>query len=264
MPELDRFDARMQAEVHAFADGAVTDVDAMAVAERAIPARRGGALAWLSHPLPVPVSTLIVLGLLLATLAWVAFAGSQRPDRASVVPTPLPSAPALLAPTPLPTTDGEGAETVSRLDSTPPTSVAPPSYSVVDGVTEVRGGTYSMSFTANDRRASGTGELAFSADLYPSGDSVAGPAWGTLTLSEAWGLTWSGPCTGGTWGERPMASRASDSVGASYAWSCWLAGSGPHAESTYVLRMRWDAVGGPVDFVGVIYPAAPPTSSPAP
>ena len=47
MPELDPFDARLTAAVHAFADRAATDVDAAAMAERAVGRRRAGAFAWL-------------------------------------------------------------------------------------------------------------------------------------------------------------------------------------------------------------------------
>jgi outer membrane lipoprotein-sorting protein len=92
MPELDPFDARLTAAVHAFANRAETGVDATAVAERTIRFRPRGTFAWLAAPLPVPAWIILVAGLLLAALLGATMiGGAWRDDRLSIVPSQSPS-----------------------------------------------------------------------------------------------------------------------------------------------------------------------------
>jgi hypothetical protein len=94
MPELDPFDARLTAAVHAFANRAETGVDATAVAERTIRFRPQRTFAWLAAPLPVPAWIILVAGLLLAALLGATMiGGAWRDDRLSIVPAPSSSPP---------------------------------------------------------------------------------------------------------------------------------------------------------------------------
>jgi len=70
MPELDPFDARLEAAVHRFADRAQTSVDAAATAERAMRSRHRGRFRWLRVAVPVPVSILVVLALLMGAVTY--------------------------------------------------------------------------------------------------------------------------------------------------------------------------------------------------
>jgi hypothetical protein len=245
MPELDPFDARLAAAVHAFADRAETRVDAMAVAERAVGRRRAGVVAWLTRAVPVPVYTLIALGLLLGALAVTAQVGGPWNRPAPVIPAPT-SAPAPAAtpaptatPTPVPPTDGKGDERVVgtfTMDlSTPYTQ------SVVGDVVRYRGGVATVTLSMNDGRVSGTAAYSFSVDVY----SVAGSEWGSLDLVTDQG-SWKGPCSGGSW-----------TAGSGLLLSCWLSGSGAYDGYTYYLVLS-KPVGESPAAEGIVYPGEPP------
>ena len=116
MPELEPFDTRLGAAVHAFADRAQTSVDAAATADHAMRQRHRGRLAWLGIAVPVPVSILVVLVLLvLALAASLGIGGSKaRPGRCAAGRRGLAGrAFAEPAATPGPATDGKGDEVVA-------------------------------------------------------------------------------------------------------------------------------------------------------
>lgn len=200
MHELDRFEARLAAAVHAMADRAETDVDAVAVAERAIRSGRGGRLAWVWSSVPVPVGILLLLGLLVGLLAWSVAVGGPRGDQF----------PAVLA------SDEyvSGTETTSRTTDY--------SQTLVGDVTQLRGIAVTVISTMSDPRVSGTGTFSFGADLY---STAVGPAWGTYHLENAGGA-WDGTCRGAGWKGGDNGARA-----------CWLAGSGAYEGYTYYLQV---------------------------
>ncbi len=245
MPELDPFDARLTDAVHALADRAETDVDALAVAERAISAGRRGRFAWAWAAVPVPVSILVVLGLLVGLLAWSLAVGGPRRDQSYVVPSPTPTATTAMATstvTPEPSTDGEGDEYVVGTE----TSTVTTDYAEtkVGDVTQLRGATLATVATMNDPRVSGTGTLRFSADLYPA---AVGPLWGTYHLQNGQGA-WDGPCRGAGWQAGDLGARA-----------CWLTGSGAFAGFSYYLQVA--SLGTSLSDAGVrglIFPGSPP------
>ena len=122
MPELDPFDARLGAGVRAFADRAETSVNAAAMAEHARRHRRTGRLSWLGVAVPVPVSILVVLGMLAAFAGWSVTGGGPFRLGITLGPRPLPSPTA--APTP--------SATVTPTPSPMPT-VAPDAAAHVTG-----------------------------------------------------------------------------------------------------------------------------------
>jgi hypothetical protein len=247
MPELDPFEARLAAAVHAFADRAETDVDAMAVAERAIGTRRTrGRLGWIWASVPVPVAVLITLGLLVGLLAWSVSVGSQHRDPRSFVVSPTPTPTATVAPTatatPVPTTDGQGDEYV--MGTATVTLTTPTSETVVGDATQIRGGIMTIEAPMNDPRVSGTATFAFGADLYPA---AIGPDWGSFRLENAEGA-WVGTCRGAGWQGGDLGAMA-----------CWLAGSGAYAGYTYYLQAT--STGDSLDMLrldGLIYPGSAP------
>ncbi|HJW21003.1 MAG TPA: hypothetical protein VJ506_01100 [Candidatus Limnocylindrales bacterium] len=231
MAELDRFDSQLTAAVQAFADAARTEVDAVAVATRAARGRRTGAQGWLGQTVPVPVALLLLLGLLLLLAASLAV-GGWLPFRApALVAAPSPSAP-------VPTADALGRVHVTGTESVVLQTGS--SSTVVGDVTQLRGGIVSVTTTANDPRASGTGTFAFSVDV--TGD--AGVEWGTYHLETAGG-TWDGSCSGSTW-----------SGGDAAVGTCWLTGGGAFAGFTYFRGYSW--IPGRVWVEGAIYPGPPP------
>jgi len=247
MHEVEPFEARLAAAVHAFADRAETKVDAMEVAERVVGRRRVGTFAWLGRPLPVVASVLITLGLLLALLAWSVQVGGPWDRRTSVVPPPAPTetpaaAPTAAAtptstPTPVPTTDGVGPEFVSGTEvisvQTYGTSVG------VDGVTQMRGVVATSVDTMNDPRVTGTGVIHGDNDSYGS----VGPQWGTYRLENAEGA-WEGRWTGALWGHGLVSDV-----------TAWLVGSGAYEGYTYYFHAHG---GEPVKVEGIIFPGSPP------
>ena len=233
MPELDPFEVRLAAEVHAFADQAATSVDAMEVAERSIRRRPHGILAWAATPLPVPAAVLVTLALLVGLLAWSVSIGAPRSG-------PIPAVPASSA-TPVPTADGQGDEYVTGTETT--TLVSSYTQTEVDGVTQVRGVVVAVVEAMNDPRVSGTGTSSFSADLY---SNALGPAWGTMRIENAAGA-WDGTCRGAGWNGGDAGARA-----------CWLTGSGAYQGYSYYLQATAPDPNRPGSVQGLIYPGSPP------
>jgi len=249
MPELDPFETRLTAAVHAFADRAETKVDAMEVAERVVGRRRLGSFAWLGRPLPVVASVLITLGLLLALLAWSVQVGGPWDGRTSVVPPPAPTetpaaAPTAAAtptstPTPVPTTDGVGPEFVN---GTEVISVQTYGTSVQAGdVVQMRGVVATTVDTMNDARVTGTGVIHGENDSY----GAVGPQWGTYRLENAEGA-WEGTWTGALWGDGIVSDV-----------TAWLVGSGAYEGYTYYFHARG---ANPMKVDGIVFPGSPPAS----
>ena len=218
MPELDHFDARLEAAVHAFADRAQTSVDAAATAERAMRQRHRGRLAWLGIAVPVPVSILVVLVLLV--LALVASLGIGGPRRGQDAALPIvavsPGAASPPAATPDLASDGKGDEVVA---GTLTLALTTPYTETRDGdVTRFRDGVITVTARMSDPRVSGTGTWRVSADLHPS----VGPRWGAYRLENAAGA-WDGTCSGAAW-----------DPGSGGAWSCRLTGSGAYDDYSYL------------------------------
>jgi len=244
MPELDPFEARLTRAVRAFADRAETRVDPISVADQAIGHRRFASLSWLGHTVPVPVSILLIVGLLLALIAWSAAVGGPWGDRTSIAPlqvaTATPSETTAPAPTatPQPSTDGVGEEQVA---GTGRFSIVDAGTSVrVGAVTQVRGYVASAVDTMNDPRVTGTGTLRLSIDIFAG----VGSEWGTCRLENADGA-WEGSVSGGSWND-----------GEASAVTGWLVGSGAYAGWTYYIDIR--SSGLQTELSGVIYPGSPP------
>jgi hypothetical protein len=245
MPELDRFDARLEHTFHAFADAAHTRVDAAATAERAIRRGRAGRVSWLGYAVPVPVSILIVLALLLLAVVVSLGIGSPRRQQgmvppvaiASVTPAP-PASPASLPPAPIPSPDGEGDESVAGTESL----ALPADWAdtATGDTARLRDAVITTSTSMDDPRVRGTGTWRVNADLR----SGTGPVWGAYRLAGPAG-TWEGTCTGSLW-----------AGGAGGARNCLLAGSGDYDGYTCYLSVTWSDLGG--DVRGVIYPGLPP------
>jgi hypothetical protein len=244
MPELDLFEARLAAAVRAFADRAVTQVDAVTVADRAIGRRRRFAsVVWLGRPLPVAASLLLVLGLLLALLAWSVQVGAPWDRRTSIIPLPAPTATGFPTPaaTPIPSTDGAGVEYAIGRGTF--SIVQPGTSTLVGGVTQVRGFVAASTDAMNDRRVTGDGRLELSIETY----GVVGIEWGTYRLENAGGA-WEGPMTGLAWND----GDASDVSG-------WLVGSGAYQGYAYYIHVRSTGLGTDID--GIIVPGPPPRTN---
>ncbi len=239
MSELDRLDARLAAAVRGFADGARTDVDAVAVAARAARARRSGALGWLEETVPVPVALLLLIGLLLLLTVSLAV-GGWWPYRWSLVPIGPTTPTAAATSVPLPTGEALVRAHVTGTESLVLTT-APTSIPETD-TTHMVGGVVTITTVASDPRASGVGTFAFSVDA--NGD--VGREWGTYRLATAGGA-WEGPCTGATW----------DSGNAALG-QCVLVGSGAFAGYTYLRGYSWTP--GQVWVEGIIYLGPAPAS----
>jgi hypothetical protein len=244
MPELDPFDARLTAAVHAYADRAETGVDATAVAARAVGRRRTGAFAWLWSPLPVPAGVLLTLALLLALLAWTIQVGAPWDRRTSIIPPPAPTATPTAAPTSTPArtttpTDGKGNEAVTGTERV--SVVTYGTSARVGETTQMRGVVATTVDTMNDARVTGTGTVNGENDSYGS----VGPQWGTYRLENTDGA-WEGTWTGALWGDG-LASEV----------AAWLVGTGAYKGYTYYMHAR----GTNVD--GVIFMGSPPAPAPA-
>jgi hypothetical protein len=248
MPELDPFETRLTAAVHAFADRAQTGVDATAIAARSARRRRTGAFAWFWSPLPVPAGVLLTLALLLALLAWTVQVGAPWDRRTSLVPPAAPSAsptamPTKTTPTPTPTatpvpqTDGEGEEVVSGTEAVSVSSYGTSAH--VGVATAMRGVVATTSDPMNHPRVTGTGTIHGANDSYGS----VGPQWGTYRLENAKGA-WEGTWTGALW--------ASGNVSQVTAW---LVGSGAYEGFTYYLSARGT---NPMRVDGIIFRGSPP------
>ncbi|HEX5826225.1 MAG TPA: hypothetical protein VFY23_01795 [Candidatus Limnocylindrales bacterium] len=165
------------------------------------------------------IPLLAVAGLVLAGCAAAGGAspdaGSSGAPAATPVPSPVDLTPKQ-TPTPMPMTDGEGNEVVTGY-ATDVVQTVLETYTNVGDVRQVRGGVVTAQHVANDVRATGRTEFAFSVDWY----GTSGPIWGTTTLTTADGA-WTGPCAGGTMADGTLGT-----------FSCWLAGSGPYEGWTY-------------------------------
>lgn len=238
MAEFDRFDSELTAAVQAYADRALTEVDAVAVATHAARGRRPASVTWLGRTVTVPVVLLLIL--VLSALLSVSFAvGGWWPFRASLV---LASPVATIGPA-APTAPGPSLDPLRRAHVTgTETVVVQTGYdtTVVGDVTQLRGGVLSIATEANDPRVSGTATFAFSIDV--AGD--VGAEWGTYHLDAAGGA-WDGACSGSTWG-----------AGTAAIGTCWLTGSGSFAGLTYSRSYSW--IPGHVWIEGVIYPGPAP------
>jgi len=247
MPELDPFETRLTAAVHAFADRAQTGVDATAVAARSVGRRRTGAFAWLWSPLPVPAGVLLTLALLLALLAWTVQVGAPWDRHTSLVPPAAPSASPVVTPTtaptltprptPAPPTDGQGDEVVSGTETVSVASYG--TSALVGSTTQTRGVVATTVDTMNDPRVTGTGTIHGANDSYGS----VGPQWGTYRLENAGGA-WEGSWTGALW-----------SSGNVSQVTAWLVGSGAYEGFTYYLYARGT---NPMRVDGVIFRGSPP------
>lgn len=242
MPELEPFDARLEAAVHAFADRAQTSVDAAATAERAMRRRHRGRLAWLGIAVPVPVSILVVLVLLVLALAASLGIGGPRRGQDAGLPVVAVSPGAASPPVATPdlATDGKDDEVVSGTLALALTT--PYTETRAGDVTRLRDGVITVTARMSDPRVSGTGTWRVNADLYPT----AGPRWGAYRLENKDG-TWDGVCSG--------AARDTSVDG---AWSCRLTGSGAYNGYSYFFSAT---TGGPgIDDVrGVIVPGPLPS-----
>ena len=247
MPELEPFDTRLGAAVHAFADRAQTSVDAAATAERAMRSRHRGRLGWLGIAVPVPVSILIVLTLLVLALVASLGIGAPRrgPDAALPAVAVSPAAPSPSgSATPGPATDGKGDEVVAGTAILALTT--PYTVSRAGDVARLRDGVITVTTRMSDPRVSGTGTWRVNADLYPA----TGPQWGAYRLEGADGA-WEGTCSGAAWDT----ARDVDDGG---AWSCRLTGSGGYDGYSYFFSATTGDPG--IDDVrGVIVPGPLPS-----
>ena len=250
MPELDRFDTRLEAGVQAFADRARTSVDAAAVAAGAMRHRRAGPSSWLGVAVPVPVSMLVVLVLLVLALALSLGVGAGRNHQLLVAPGPTatptaspadgaasatPNASATLDPA----TDGQADEVITG--SLALALTTPYTETREGAVTHLRDGVITVTALMSDPRVSGSGTWRVSADRY----SGSGPRWGPHRVENSGGA-WEGTCSG-----------TASYSGGDAAWSCWLIGSGAYAGYSYF----YSASGSdqePGDVRGVIVPCPPP------
>jgi hypothetical protein len=242
MPELDPFEARLRRAVRAYADRAETRVDPFALAERVVERRGFGSLVWLGRPLPIRGAILLVLGLLVAILAWSVQVGAPWDRRTSVAPLPAvtatPSPANAAATTPAPTTDGAGDERVSGSGTfsilTSGTSTR------VGDVTQIRGFVATATNAMNDPRVTGAGALHLSIDTH----GAVGSEWGTYRLVNAGGA-WEGEVRGAAWDS----GESSDVAG-------WLVGTGSYEGSTYYIQIR--SVGTSTEIDGIVFPGPPP------
>jgi hypothetical protein len=241
MAELDRFDSQLTAAVQGFADRARTEVDAVAVATHAARGRRPASVTWLGRTVTVPVVLLLIL-VLVALLTASLAVGGWWPFRASLVLASPTAATASTTPSiaPSPSPDALGRVHVTGTETVVLTT-EPTSLPDIDA-THIYGGVVTITTTASDARASGTGTFAFSVDV--NGD--VGREWGTYRLETAGGTgAWEGQCSGPTW------DGGNAAIG-----GCWLVGSGAYAGFTYYRSYSW--IPGQVWVEGVIYPGPPP------
>ena len=236
MPELDPFDVQLGIAVRSFADRARTDVDAMAVATRAI-RRRRGIVDWLGRTVPVPVSVIVLVALLLVPLAW--SWRSSLPSNGGIgltpTPVPTPSPTPGLTPTPGPTHSANVSGTAQLVVESAGAS------ELVGDETQIRGIVITVSNAVDDPRASGSGTFHLSVDATGS----LGFEWGTFRLENAAGA-WEGACSGASWND----GNASDVA-------CWLTGSGAYEGLTYYWHGTNAGLAGNV--VGTIVPAPVPS-----
>ena len=250
MPELDPLESRLESGIRAFADRALTSVDAAATAEHARHHGRTARLSWPGIAVPIPVSILVVLALLLLALALSLGAGAAWDRQSSVLPIALasPSAPAPASHNPSPTprpTPTVAPDAPANATGTGSSTVQSPGTITLDtkGIAHRQGVVIELTADMDDPRVTGTG--TYQLDIDASG--AFGFASGSLRLITADGA-WEGSCTGSTWNDL----RAGD-------LSCWLVGSAAHAGLTYYLDHRFGAGSEPDAFSGVILASTPPS-----
>lgn len=189
------------------------------------------------------IATLILGTFLVAACgAGGATSNPQGPTAGPSTAGPTVAAPTL-APTatPLPTTDGQGAEHFIGTFTSMPSLTTTPTETTVGEVTRYRGGVAAWAITSNDRRMAGEVAWRFSVDGY----GTIGPQWGPFTIDNGSG-SWSGTCTAGAW-------QSSDRLVA----GCWLTGGGAYKGlSAYLHFSRVSAA--PAVVEGVIFPGAVP------
>lgn len=236
MPELDPFEMRLAAAVHALADRADTRVDATAVARETVGHRPFWSLAWSLLRVPVPASILLVLGLSLALVAGMAVVGAllDRPSLVAPLPTPKPE----VSVAPSPTGDGTGIASVTGTGTF--SIVSPGTTAEVDGGTQTRGLVATGTVVMDDPRATGTATLRLSLDT----QGRVGTEWGTYRLETANGA-WEGTVAGASWDD----GDASDAAG-------YLVGSG--AYEGYSLYVDIRSSGFAMELEGIIFPGPPP------
>lgn len=234
MPELDPFEMRLAAAVHALADRADTRVDAAAVARETIGRRPFWSIArsWLQVPLPAAV----LLILALALVAGTAFVGGLRDRPSLFAPLPTPTSEVTVAPSP--TGDVTGFSSVTGTGTF--SIVSPGTTAEVGDGTQVRGYVATGTVVMDDPRVTGTGTLRLSLDTHGS----VGTEWGTYRLETADGA-WEGPLAGGSWND----GDASDVAG-------YLVGSGDYEGYSLYIDVR--SSGFAMELEGIIFPGSPP------
>lgn len=241
MSELESFEVRVTTAVHAFADRAETEVDAVAVAARAISRRRTGMLAVLGHPVPVPASFLVVSALLLAFGAWSLTGDGPVPVHVSLGPGATPTVAPTPTPAPTPTIAPMAPAYVTGTGST--TRVAAGTTTVDNaGIAHTLGVALAVVSDMSDPRVTGTGTYRLGVDT----SGQLGFAAGTLLLENAHG-SWAGTCTGAT--------RYDLTTG---DLSCWLVGSGAYQGLTYYISHHIAATGKDA-LTGVVLEGSPPS-----
>ncbi len=141
--------------------------------------------------------------------------GAAPVAAATAAPTPeaITPPPASPTPTPMPTTDGQGAEMVRGVE-TGGGLIEDYTMTKVGDVDQYRGGVEGFTDRMNDPRVDGTVTFEFAVDAY----GVPGIEWGKMTVENRDG-SWKGPCSGAHW-RQENGAETRDGV----AWSCWLAG----------------------------------------
>jgi hypothetical protein len=236
MPELDPFEIRVAAAVHAIADRADTRVDAAAVARESVGQRPVWSVAWSWLQVPLPATMLLVLALTLALVVGVALVGALR-DRPSLL-APLPTPTGEMSAAPSPTGDGTGVAHVTGSGTF--SIVSPGTTAEVGDGTQIRGYVATSAVVANDPRATGTGTLHLDIDTH----GRVGSEWGTYRLETADGA-WEGDLGGGSWSD----GNASDVVG-------YLVGSGDYEGYSLYVDVR--SSGSAMELEGIIFPGPPP------
>jgi hypothetical protein len=236
MPELDPFEIRVAAAVHAIADRADTRVDAAAVARETVGQRPVWSVArsWLQVPLPAGM--LLVLALTLAVLTGVAVVGALWDRPSLLAPLPSPTTEVTIAPRP-----AGGGRAFAYVTGTGTFSIVSPGTTVeVGDGTQIRGYVATSAVVATDPRATGTGTLQLDLDTH----GRVGSEWGTYRLEAAEGA-WEGALAGGTWSDGSV----SDVTG-------FLVGSGDYEGSTFYVDIRSSGLA--LELEGIIFPGPPP------
>ena len=236
MPELDPFEMRLAAAVHALADRADTRVDAAAVARETVGRRPFWSIAWSWLQVPLPAAALLVLALMLALVAGMAVVGALRDRPALFAPLPTPTSEVSVAPSPTGAVTGSSDVTGTGTFSI----VSPGTTTEVANGTQIRGFEATGTVVMDDPRVTGTGTLRLSLDTH----GRVGTEWGTYRLETADGA-WEGTLAGGSWND----GDASDVAG-------YLVGSGDYEGYSLYVDVR--SSGFAMELEGIIFPGPPP------